>query len=205
MSRARTASGPRPARPAGRRPAGRPVAAPDRGVSTTGPGGRLAVYEAGLSALQRRDYATAAARFEEVLAPPRGGLDRDHADIEERARTYLRLCERTLNPPSAAPKSLEERIYAATIALNDGRTATARPYLEDVARTRPGDDHAEYMLAVACMLDEDVAGARAHLARAIELNPDNRVKARLDPDLQGLCNGPAAFRPDEGAKRERNS
>ena len=109
-----------------------------------------------------------------------------------------------MNPPSAAPKSLEERIYAATIALNEGRPATARPYLEDVARTRPGDDHAEYMLAVACLLDEDVASARRHLARAIELNPDNRVKARLDPDLQGLCDRPTAFRADEGAERERN-
>ena len=81
---------------------------------------------------------------------------------------------------------MDERLYAATLAINGGRYDEAITHLRLVRDEDPDNDHALYMLAVAHAQRGEVAEAIAHLERAIALNPENRGLARTDPDLEPL-------------------
>jgi tetratricopeptide (TPR) repeat protein len=141
----------------------------------------VAVYERGLEALQSHDYSTAAQLFESVLAQYP-----DEKELAERVRLYLNVCQRQVSPRESTPQTIEERLYAATIAINGGKYDQAIAHLRLVRDEDPDNDHALYMLAVAHAQREELAEALAHLERAIALNPENRALARTDPDLQPL-------------------
>jgi tetratricopeptide (TPR) repeat protein len=141
----------------------------------------VAVYEKGVAALQRHDYNRALELFQSVLRQfP------EEKELHERVRLYLNICERHATPPEAEPKTLEERLYAATLAINGGRYDEAISHLRLVRDEDPDHDHALYMLAVAHAQRDEHAEAIAHLERAIALNPENRALARRDPDLEPL-------------------
>jgi tetratricopeptide (TPR) repeat protein len=81
---------------------------------------------------------------------------------------------------------VDERLYAATLAINGGQYDQAIAHLRLVRDEDPDNDHALYMLAVAHAQRDEHAEAIAHLERAIALNPENRALARNDPDLEPL-------------------
>ena len=89
--------------------------------------------------------------------------------------------------------TLQERLYAATLAINGMRYDDALMHLRLVRDEDPDNDHALYMLAVAHAHRQEPAEAIAHLERAVALNPENRAIARQDPDLDPL-RGNEAFR-----------
>jgi tetratricopeptide (TPR) repeat protein len=141
----------------------------------------VALYERGLEALQRHDFLAAAAAFETVLSQfP------EEKELLERARLYLNICSKQVAPRETAPRTAGERLYAATLALNEGRHDEALAHLRLVRDEDPDNDHALYMLAVAHAQRGEHAEALAHLSRAITLNGENRALARRDPDLQSL-------------------
>jgi tetratricopeptide (TPR) repeat protein len=148
----------------------------------------VALYERGLETLQRHDFTGAAAVFESVLRQYP-----EEKELHERVRLYLNICQRQITPKEAAPQSLEERLYAATLAINGGRYDQALANLRLVRDEDPDNDHALYMLAVAHAQRGEPAEAIAHLERAIALNPENRALAKSDPDLEPL-RGDEAFR-----------
>src|SRR6185503_7723941 len=114
-------------------------------------------------------------------------------ELQERVRLYLNICKRHAAPREAAPKTVDERLYAATIAINGGQYDQAIAHLRLVRDEDPDNDHALYMLAVAHAQRGEPAEAVAHLERAIALNHENRGLARTDPDLEPL-RGDEAFR-----------
>jgi tetratricopeptide (TPR) repeat protein len=144
------------------------------------------VYEKGLEALQRHDYNRALELMQSVLR-----LYPEEKELQERVRLYLNICERHATPREAAPQSIEERLYASTLAINGGRYDEAISHLRLVRDEDPDHDHALYMLAVAHAQRGEHAEAIAHLERAIALNPENRARARRDPDLDPLHNDDA--------------
>src|SRR5499426_3833141 len=141
----------------------------------------VAVYERGLEALQRHDYDGAGDLFESVLR-----LYPEEKELHERVRLYLNICQRQAKPREAAPQTVDERLYAATLAINGGQYDQAIAHLRLVRDEDPDNDHAIYMLAVAHAQRDEHAEAVAHLERAIALNPENRALARNDPDLEPL-------------------
>lgn len=141
----------------------------------------VAVYEQGIRQIQQHDFARAADLLGRVVA-----AFPQERELCERARLYLSLCDRQLRPAADEPQSLAERIYAATLALNAGRIDRAIAFLESVLREDPTNDQALYMLATAYAQRGDVQVAIPYLQQAIESNPDNRVLARVDPDLADL-------------------
>ena len=141
----------------------------------------VALYERGLEALQRHDYQTAAGLLESVLR-----TYPEEKELHERVRLYLNICQRHVAPREAAPQTVEERLYASTLAINGGRYDEAISHLRLVRDEDPDNDHALYTLAVAHAQRGEHAEAIAHLERAIALNPENRVLARRDPDLEPL-------------------
>src|SRR5204863_4453014 len=135
--------GPAPQRPAPARPA--PPPAPVR----VGYANAVALYEQGVAALQAHEYARASTLFRSVLS----GYP-EEKELHERARLYLNVCERQVESRAAIPKSPEERIFAATVAFNQGDYDEALMHLRAATTDAPDHDHALYMLAAVLALRE---------------------------------------------------
>jgi tetratricopeptide (TPR) repeat protein len=144
-------------------------------------GEAVAVYERGLEALQRHAYPQAIHLLESVLAQYP-----EERELHERVRLYLNICRRQAAQREAAPQTIDERLYAATLSINGGQYDQAIAHLRLVRDEDPDNDHAIYMLAVAHAQRDEHAEAVAHLERAIALNPENRALARNDADLEPL-------------------
>jgi tetratricopeptide (TPR) repeat protein len=144
------------------------------------------MYERGLQALQRRDFAASAEALRTVIE-----RYPDERELLERARLYLKVCERELEPKDPAPKTADEWVYAATVALNAGDEATAHRHLQRALTEDARHDHAHYMMAVVSARRSDSGAALGHLRHAVSLNPENRSLARQDPDLDALRDEPA--------------
>jgi tetratricopeptide (TPR) repeat protein len=141
----------------------------------------VALYERGLEAVQRHDYRGAIELLETVLRQYP-----EERELHERVRLYLNICQRQAAPRESLPQTVEERLYASTLAINGGRYDEAISHLRLVRDEDPDNDHALYMLAVAHAQRGEHAEAIAHLERSIALNPENRALARRDPDLEAL-------------------
>jgi tetratricopeptide (TPR) repeat protein len=138
----------------------------------------VAVYERGVQALQRHDFPGAAGFFRTVQE-----RYPDERELLERARLYLRVCERETSRQPPAPRTPAERVYAATVALNSGDHSGALAHLQRALGEDPDSDHAHYIMAVALGMRNRADEALEHLRQAIALNPENRSLARQDPDL----------------------
>lgn len=180
--RTTVAARPRRAVPAG---SGLAASAPPPPAPARKPGfyEAVAIYERGVQALQRHDYEGAAAFFRTVLE-----RYPEERELLERARLYLRVCERETARQPAGPKTVAERVYAATVALNSGDHTGALAHLQRALGEDPESDHAHYIMAVALGMRGRTDEALDHLRRAIGLNPDNRGFAREDPDLESIRN-----------------
>jgi tetratricopeptide (TPR) repeat protein len=148
----------------------------------------VAIYERGLDSLQRHDYRSAVDLFESVLRQYP-----EEKELHERVRLYLNICQRQATREDPAPQTIDERLFASTLAVNGGRYDEAISHLRLVRDEDPDNDHALYMLAVAHAQRGEHAEAVAHLERAIAMNPENRGLARHDPDLEPL-RGDESFR-----------
>ena len=160
----------------------------------------VAQYERGLEALQRHDYEQASAILESVLRQYP-----EEKELHERVRLYLNVCQRQATPRVPAPQTIDERLYAATLAINGGQYDQAIVHLRLVRDEDPDNDHAIYMLAVAHAQRDEHAEAVAHLERAIALNPENRALARNDPDLEPLHDDEAFRATIEAPSLPRNA
>jgi tetratricopeptide (TPR) repeat protein len=141
-----------------------------------------------MDALQRHDYTSALELLESVLS-----TYPEEKELHERVRLYINVCRRHASPQQASPRTIDERLFASTLAINGGRYDEAISHLRLVRDEDPDNDHALYMLAVAHAQRGEHAEAIAHLERAIAINPENRALARRDPDLEPL-NDDEAFR-----------
>jgi tetratricopeptide (TPR) repeat protein len=141
----------------------------------------VSLYEEGLAALQAHEFSRASALLRLVLS--RYPAERE---LHERVYLYLNVCERHMTPRAASPSTPEERVFAATLAVNTGNYDDALEHLRAASAEAPEHDYALYMLASVLTLRDQVDAAVPLLLRAIELNPDNRTLARHDPDLEPL-------------------
>lgn len=182
-ARPRTAPPVRAGRPLPRGTAPPPPPAPPPAPPPRKPGfyEAVAIYERGVQALQRHDYDGAAGFFRTIL-------DKypEERELLERARLYLRVCERETARQPAGPKTAAERVYAATLALNSGDHSGALDHLQRAIAEDPDSDHAHYIMAVALGMRGRTDEALDHLRRSIGLNPDNRGFAREDPELESI-------------------
>ena len=162
----------------------------------------IVLYERGVQALQRHNYPAAAEHFRLVLE-----RYPDERELVERARLYLRVCERETSRQPPTPTTPQERVYAATVSLNAGDHHGALEHLKRAIDDDPESDHAHYITAVALSMRGRLNEALEHLRRAVALNPENRALAKQDPDLETL-RGHDGFRgaldtPAEARRRPR--
>jgi uncharacterized protein HemY len=85
-------------------------------------------------------------------------------------------------PPE--PRTVEERLTAATAALNNGDEAAAEALVNTVLREVPHHDLALYLLAAVEARRGAVDEALLLLNRAMSVNPEIRAQARHDADFE---------------------
>jgi len=146
----------------------------------------LALFQQGIEAVQRHAYQPATERFRVIL-------ERFPAEraLMDRARVYLEICRRELDRRPSNPRSLEERLTAATAALNNGDDARAEQLVRAVLDADARQDLALYLMAAIEARRGGTAAALAYLGQAIAVSPEVRAQARHDADFESLRNSDA--------------
>ena len=139
-------------------------------------------FEIALGYFRKCSYEKASAFFEKVLASA-------VREVAERARMHLRICEQKTRQ-QAPPKTAEELYLRGIAALNSRELEYAIQYLSKSDKMVPNQEHVHYALAAAYGLQGDSDTSLTYLQKAIELQPKNRVQARLDDDFKVLAGDP---------------
>jgi len=161
----------------------KPASAKSDGRSRTGAEPVFQHYQAAVLLLQQGKYERALAALEKLLpdAP---------AEIQDRCRIYISTCRRQLDRDNLSFATPEEHYDYAISQLNTGYYEEAREQLNHILNTHPGADYAFYGLAVLEAITGHAQDCLDNLARAIELNPRNRLQARVDNDFQSMVDDP---------------
>ncbi|HEY6488553.1 MAG: hypothetical protein WCC26_14400 [Terracidiphilus sp.] len=140
-------------------------------------------YQAAVQLLQQGKYDKALAAFQKLVpvAP---------FEIVERCRMYVHACQRQLDKHGLAFVTPEERYDYAVSQLNGGYFEQAGEQFRGIISDYPGADYAYYGLALLDSITGRVQGCLDNLAKAIELNPKNRLQARSDNDFQNMVDDP---------------
>ena len=147
----------------------------------------LLVFQQGVEALQRHAYEPALDRFRALLA------EFPHERVLlDRTRVYIEICERELKKRPADPRTVEERLTAATAALNDGDDGRAEELVQTVLAADGRQDLALYLMAAIEARRGGTEAALSYLSQAIAISPDVRAQARHDTDFEAL-RGAEAF------------
>jgi tetratricopeptide (TPR) repeat protein len=148
-------------------------AAPDAGA--------VSLFQQAMESLQRKQYGAAADGFRAVL-------DRFPGEraLADRSRVYLDLAQRELTRQEANPRTIEERVTAATAALNNDQDAEAERLVRSVLADDARHDLALYLMAALEARRGDTEAALTFLGRAIGVSPEVRAQARHDADFETL-------------------
>jgi tetratricopeptide (TPR) repeat protein len=160
---------------------GRVVSSPPLDSSPPLAAEAIGLFQTGMAALQRHEYPAAAEGFRSLLSRFPG-----ERALLDRARVYLGLCERELLRHPTQPMTAEERLTAATAALNNGDEGRAEGLVRAVLAEDPARDLALYLSAAICARRGRRDEAVDQLRRAIASSPDVAAQAALDPDFDGL-------------------
>jgi tetratricopeptide (TPR) repeat protein len=153
------------------------------GHATTGTGPAFQHYQAAVQLLQQGKYEKALAAFEKLLltAPP---------EIKERCQMYISTCQRQMEQSRLTFPTPEEHYDYAVSQLNTGYYEEAREQFNNILAAYPQADYALYGLALLDAITGHTQECLGNLARAIELNPRNRLQARADNDFQSMADDP---------------
>jgi tetratricopeptide (TPR) repeat protein len=159
-------------------PSGKPGA-----HSSAGTGPAFQHYQAAVQLLQQGKYDKALAAFEKLLpAAP--------AELLERCKMYIITCQRQLDKRNLTFLTPEEHYDYAVSQLNTGYYEEAREQFGAILAAYPGADYAFYGLALLDAITGRTQDCLGNLAKAIELNPRNRLQARVDNDFQSMADDP---------------
>ena len=150
------------------------------------------LFQRGMEALQRHAYGEAAPAFQAILM----GFPGERA-LLDRARVYLEICDRESKKRPAAMRpalTLEERLTAATAALNNGDDPQAEELARSVLGDDPKHDLALYLLAAIHARRGATADALDLLAKVIAISPEASTQARSDEDFTSLHGDDAFWR-----------
>jgi tetratricopeptide (TPR) repeat protein len=143
----------------------------------------LQAYQTGFLLMQEGKFEKARAVFEKLIAS-------GPAEVLERCRVYLTVCQAKLNESERHFASLEEQYDYAVSLLNTGDYDEARDHFELILRSNPSADYAHYGLAALESMTGQAEDCLEHLARAIQLNPKVRLQARTDSDFHNMVDDP---------------
>ena len=140
-------------------------------------------YQAAVQLLQQGKYEKALGLLEKLL--PEAPIE-----LQDRCRMYISTCRRQMEKGSLSFLTPEEHYDYAISQLNTGYYEEAREQFGSILTGHPDADYAFYGLAVLEAITGRVQDCLNNLARAIELNPKNRLQARADNDFQSMVDDP---------------
>jgi tetratricopeptide (TPR) repeat protein len=139
------------------------------------------LFEKAVKAFARKDLDRAETHLDALIAG-----HPDQADLVERARTYLAMCERARGRRPARPRTFEEMLNYGVVLHNRGEYTQAVKFLRQAVAKHPRNEHALYCLAAAQARAGEADAAIKALRSAIHANPASRNQARQDPDFEPL-------------------
>jgi tetratricopeptide (TPR) repeat protein len=143
----------------------------------------LQAFQTGMQLMQEGKFEKARVVFEKLIAT-------GPVEVLERCRVYLTVCHSKLKESTRSFGSHEERYDYAISLLNTGDYSEARDHFEAIVDGKPSADYAYYGLAALDSMTGQVEECLEHMARAIELNPRNRIQARTDTDFHNMIEDP---------------
>jgi tetratricopeptide (TPR) repeat protein len=147
---------------------------------------------AALRAFERAHKEFARGRFAEARMLFRALIEQHVgvAEVTARARTYLAIAEARLRSESSLPRNAEELYDRGVIELNRGEYVAAQEMFERAVRREPEAAHIHYGLAATRSRLGSIDLALQSLERALQLQPNLRLRAQHDQDLLSLRNDP---------------
>jgi tetratricopeptide (TPR) repeat protein len=143
----------------------------------------LQAYQTGMQLMQEGKFEKARAIFEKIIAT--GPIE-----VLERCRVYLTVCHSKLQETTRSFGSHEEQYDYAISLLNTGDYDEARDHFEMILGNNSAADYAHYGMAALESMTGQVEECLEHMAKAIELNPRNRIQARTDTDFHNMIEDP---------------
>jgi hypothetical protein len=145
----------------------------------------LRAFERAHKEFVRGRFADARALFR-VLVEKHAGV----SEVTARARTYLAIAEARLRTESTLPRDADSLYDRGVIELNRGEYVAAQEMFERALKREPQAAHIHYGLAATRARLGSIESALEHLGRALDLQPNLRVRAQHDQDLTVLRNDP---------------
>jgi len=112
------------------------------------------------------------------------------SEVRARARTYLAVSEARLRTELALPKDADSLYDRGVIELNRGEYVAAQELFERALRREPEAAHIHYGLAASRARLGAIDTALKSLRRALDLQPNLRIRAQRDQDLNPLRSDP---------------
>src|SRR5258705_12188183 len=147
---------------------------------------------ADLGAFERAHKEFARGRFAEARNQFRALLDKysQVSEVAARARTYLAISESRLRTDSMLPRDADSLYDRGVIELNRSEYVAAQEMFERALKREPEAAHIHYGLAATRARLGSIDLALESLQRALNLQPNLRVRAQHDHDLNPLRNDP---------------
>ena len=145
---------------------------------------QLELFENAMEAFREAEFAQALELFEATAQGPDGAM-------RHRATVHIRICRQRIGSDTVDLKTADDHYNYAIRLINDRRLSEASDHLEralELAK-RPSA-HVHYALAVVAALEDDAKRSFDRLRQAIEIDPQQRLIARKDPDLAALAGLP---------------
>ena len=147
---------------------------------------------AALIAFERAHKEFARGRFAEARNQFRVLVDKysQVSEVAARARTYLTIAESRLRTESILPRDADSLYDRGVIELNRGEYVAAQEMFERALKREPEAAHIHYGLAATRARLGSLDAALESLEKALNLQPNLRVRAQHDHDLNPLRNDP---------------
>jgi tetratricopeptide (TPR) repeat protein len=147
---------------------------------------------AALRAFERAHKEFARGRFGEARSQFRALIEKytNVSEVTARARTYLAIADSRLRAESSLPRDADSLYDRGVIELNRGEYVAAQEMFERALKREPQAAHIYYGLAATRSRLGSIDTALEALQRALELQPNLRLRAQHDQDLTLLRNDP---------------
>lgn len=134
-----------------------------------------------MEAFRAEDFAQALKLFEKSSDGPDGPL-------RHRSKVHARICRQRIGSDTVDLKTADDHYNYAIRLINDRQLDEAVTHLEKaLGLTKRPVAHVHYALAVVAALQKDAEQSLAKLRQAIEIDPQQRLIARRDPDFAGIA------------------
>jgi tetratricopeptide (TPR) repeat protein len=141
----------------------------------------LALLEKGIKLLFQKDFKRARHELEAIASH----YPAEH-EIIARSRSYLQVCDREEGAQKKPSISNDQLYTLGVLEHNQGNFDAAIGHFLQSLERHGSAEYVYYSLAASHARKRDVGPAVQNLRRAIELNEDNRVYAKNDPDFASL-------------------